>query len=39
MQKFINSSEIKLVPASETILLGIPYTEKVILHVLLGYLH
>ena len=38
LQKFLNFWK-KLVPTSETILLGSLYSEKIILYVLLGYLH
>ena len=33
LQKFSNVSEIKSVPVSETVLLDIPYSKKIILHI------
>ena len=35
LQKFLNFSEVKFLSTSETSLLGSPYTERVILHVLI----
>ena len=39
LQKFLNFSQIKFVAAFETILLDSPYSDNIISHVLLGYLH
>ena len=38
LQKFLNFLKQNFVPVFETILLGSSYSEKIILHVFLGYL-